>query len=256
MINGIITDIQRASVHDGPGYRTTVFLKGCPLRCAWCHNPETINPKPETLLYPEKCIGCNMCDKGCFSGARVVCGREVSPEQLFDELVSDIPYYKNGGGVTFSGGEPLMQKEFLKEMIRLCKSKNINVAVETSLMIFDKDILSSVDLIIADLKIWDNALHKKYTGVDNLQIIENFRRADSLGVRMIARTPIIPEIEQDIDKISEFLHSLKNLVRYELLPYHPLGLPKYEALGLDKPQFTIPTDQYMKELKKYVIDLC
>jgi pyruvate formate lyase activating enzyme len=196
-----------------------------------------------------------MCDKGCFSGARVVCGREVTPEELFDEIALDLPYYKNGGGVTFSGGEPLMQKEFLKEMIRLCKSKNINVAVETSLIIFDKDILSSVDLIIADLKIWDNALHKKYTGVDNLNIIENFRKADRLGVKIIARTPIIPEIKQDIDKISEFLHSLKNLVRYELLPYHPLGLPKYEALGLDKPGFTIPTDQYMKELKKYVNNL-
>lgn len=255
MTTGIITDIQRASIHDGPGYRTTVFLKGCPLRCEWCHNPETINPNPEMLFYPEKCIGCNMCDKGCYSGARVVCGREITPDKLFEEIVVDLPYYKNGGGVTFSGGEPLMQKDFLREVIKLCKKEKINVAVETSLIIFDEEIFSSVDLVLADLKIWDNDLHKKHTGVSNTQIKENFKKVDSLGVKIIARTPIIPEIEQGVDKISEFVSGLKNLVKYELLPYHPLGLPKYAALGLKKPQFSIPTDQYMKELNKYVTNL-
>ena len=134
MKTGLISDIQRASTHDGEGYRTTVFFKGCPLKCKWCHNPETIKPTPEILAYPEKCIGCNMCDKGCFSGARVVCGKEMTANELLNEILLDFPYYTNGGGVTFSGGEPLMQRDFLLEIINLCKDKGISVAIETSLI--------------------------------------------------------------------------------------------------------------------------
>lgn len=107
----VVTDIERASVHDGPGIRTVVFFKGCPLKCAWCHNPECISPNPEMMFYPEKCIGCGQCEKGCYSGAKVMCGREMTDEEIMKEILSDRDYYGTDGGVTFSGGEPMMQKE-------------------------------------------------------------------------------------------------------------------------------------------------
>ena len=150
---GIIADIQRASVHDGPGLRTTVFFKGCPLRCAWCHNPECIGREPEILLYPEKCIGCKRCDEGCYTGARVLCGNEMTAEALLREILLDRAYYGHDGGVTFSGGEPLMQAPFLSEMIDLCRASGIHTAVETSLAIFDGAIYGKLDLVMADFKI-------------------------------------------------------------------------------------------------------
>ena len=255
MKKSLIFNIQNFCINDGPGIRTTVFFKGCPLKCKWCHNPETIKPTPEILAYPEKCIGCNMCDKGCFSGARVVCGKEMTANELLNEILLDFPYYTNGGGVTFSGGEPLMQRYFIFEIINLCKDKGISVAIETSLIYFDEEIFSKLDFVMADLKIWDSQVHEEYTGVKNNVIKENFKRLDALGIPIIARTPIIPGINQEIDKISDFLKELKNVRKYELLPYHPLGLPKYEALGLKTPEFSVPTDDYMKELNKYAFDI-
>ena len=256
MKSGIITDIKRASFHDGPGCRTIVFLKGCPLRCKWCHNPEAISPITEILYYPEKCIGCNLCDDGCFSGARVICGKEMNSQELLDEIILDLPYFKNGGGVTFSGGEPLMQREYLLEVIKLCKHKQINVAIETSMIYFDEEIFALTDYVLADFKIWDPAIHKKFVGTSNDNIKENFLRLDKLGVPIHARTPVIPEVDQGIDKISAFLRVLKNVKKYELLPYHPLGSPKYSALGLELPEFSVPSDDYMKELDKYAFNLC
>ena len=256
MKTGIITEIKRATFHDGPGCRTIVFMKGCPLSCKWCHNPEAINPKPEILLYPEKCIGCNMCDKGCFSGARVICGKEITAKELISEILLDLPYYESGGGVTFSGGEPLYQKDFLLDSIKECKKNGISVAIETSMIYFDEEIFSLTDYVLADFKVWNTHIHKKFVGVGNELIKENFTRLDKLGVKIFARTPIIPEIEQGVDKISEFLSTLKNVKKYELLPYHPLGLPKYSALGLKIPEFTVPSDELMKELNRYAFDLC
>ena len=252
MTKGIVTDIQRASVHDGPGLRTTVFFKGCPLGCKWCHNPECISFEKEVLQYPEKCIGCGMCDKGCFSGAKVVCGREMTAQDVLKEILADKAYYGSDGGVTFSGGEPMAQSEFLDECIDLAKENGIGCAVETSLIYFDENIFRKLDIVMADLKIWDDNLHKEYTGVSNKRIIENFIKLDKLGVPIIARTPVIPEIEQGTDKISEFLKGLSNIKRYELLPYHPLGEAKRTALGIAKTQFTVPSKEYMKELEKYV----
>ena len=252
MIKGMIADIQRASFHDGSGIRTTVFFKGCPLRCAWCHNPECISQKPQELFYAHKCIGCGMCAEGCYAGARVVCGREMSAEEVLDQILLDKPYYGDDGGVTFSGGEPLMQTEFLGECIRLCRGEGISCAVETSLAIFDEDVLSSLDFVMADLKIWDSHIHKQYTGVGNEKIIENFKRLNELNIPIIARTPVIPQIEQGIKEISEFLYSLKNVKRYELLPYHSIGDAKREAMNEELPPFTVPTREYMEELKKYV----
>lgn len=251
MNKGLIADIQRASLHDGYGIRTTVFFKGCPLSCKWCHNPECISFEKEILQYPEKCIGCNMCDKGCYAGAKVVCGREYSADELLSEILLDRLYFDNEGGVTFSGGEPLAQKVFLSEIIDKCKENNISCAVETSMIYFDEDIFKKLDFVMADLKIWDTETHKRYTGVNNEIIKENIKKLNELNIPIIIRTPVIPDIQQGTDKISEFVYSLKNVIQYELLPYHPLGVGKAKALGKEINEFDVPTKEYMKELKQY-----
>ncbi len=254
MNKAVVVNIQRASVHDGPGLRTTVFFKGCPLKCAWCHNPESIDPKPQILHYPEKCIGCGLCEEGCFSGAKVVCGKEMTAEEIFAEILQDKPNYAGNGGATFSGGEPLIYPKILKELITLCKNNGIGTAIETSLYLFDPEILSSVDFVMADFKIWDNHKHKQYTGVNNDIIKENFKRLDALGTPFMVRTPIIPTINDSVDeivKIRDFIKDFKNIVDYELLPYHSLGVTKQKALGISETVFEIPEKSKMELLKSY-----
>ncbi len=236
MCKALIADIQRASTHDGPGLRTTVFFKGCPLNCAWCHNPECISFEKEFLYYPEKCIGCNKCDEGCFSGAKVVCGKEYSLNELLNEILLDMPHFKNGGGVTFSGGEPMCQKEFLLKMISLLKENNISTAIETSLIYFDEEVFSKIDYIMADLKLFDDELHKKYTGVSNKNILENFKKLDNLNKPFIVRTPLIKGVT-DNENIDNFVSTLKNAVKHEYLTYHPLGISKARALGKNQERF-------------------
>ncbi|MBQ1245707.1 MAG: glycyl-radical enzyme activating protein [Clostridia bacterium] len=253
-LTALITEIERFSVHDGPGIRTTVFLKGCPLHCVWCHNPECISFEPQMLHYPEKCIGCGKCDEGCYAGARVLCGREMTVEDIMSEILADKPYYGEQGGVTISGGEPLAHREFTMALIEACHREGIHVGVESSLYRFDEEILSSLDLIMADLKIFDDDKHKKYVGIGNEAIKQNLRRADALGIPMIIRTPIVPGINDTVENISataEFLRTLKNVTAYELLPYHPLGISKATALGIEMQEFTVPTSTQMEELKKY-----
>ena len=219
MVRGLVADIQRASLHDGDGIRTTVFLKGCPLSCVWCHNPECISSRQQELFYPEKCIGCGMCEKGCYAGARVICGKSMTAEEVFLEILEDAAYYNEGGGVTISGGEPLAQKEFTRALILLCREKGISCAMETSLIFYDEEIMKNLDFVMADLKIWDNMIHKKYTGMGNEKIKEHFIMLNRINIPIIARTPVIPEIDQGIDKISQFLRKLENVKKYELLPY-------------------------------------
>ncbi len=231
MSKGLVADIERFSTHDGPGIRTVVFFKGCPLNCEWCHNPECISFEKQTMFYPEKCIGCGQCDKGCYTGAKITCGKEYTAGELLTEILRDKPYYGEKGGVTFSGGEPLAQAEFLSEIIDLCKADGINCGVETSLIYMNKEIFKKLDIVMADLKIWDSEIHKKHTGVPNEKIIENFKTLNTLGVPIIMRTPVIPGIEQGIDKIGEFAKSLCNVIEHELLEYHPLGEEKRKALG-------------------------
>ncbi len=252
MVKGIVADIQRSSIHDGPGIRTTVFLKGCPLHCAWCHNPECIDPKPQMLHYPEKCIGCGQCDKGCFAGAKVLCGKEMTVQEVLAEILQDKDYYGTDGGVTISGGEPLVQREFLIALLDACKNEGIHCALETSLVIYDEEVFRKLNLCMADLKIWDEALHEQYTGVKNTKIKDHFQKLNTLGIPIIARTPVIPEIDQGIPEISAFLKALEHVKQYELLPYHPLGNGKREALGLPADGFTIPSAELMKELQTYV----
>lgn len=253
-MNGMIADIQRMSLHDGPGLRTTVFLKGCPLHCAWCHNPECIAFEPEMMFYPDRCIHCGKCDEGCFSGARAVCGRRMSPREVLEEILRDREYYGFSGGVTFSGGEPLAQPDFLLEAILLCREQNIHCAIETSLFLYREEILKKLDLVIADLKLWDDGEHRRFTGVSNKGIREHFRALDSLGVPIIIRTPVIVGINADPEKIApiaEFAAGMKNVIQYELLPYHPLGNTKRTALGMKPESFSAPDAVMMKELNTY-----
>ena len=249
----VIFDIERSALHDGPGIRTVVFFKGCPLRCRWCHNPESWDFAPQTLLYPEKCISCGGCAEGCYTGARTLCGREMTVEEVMKPIVADKPYYGADGGVTLSGGEPQAQAEFAAALADACHAEGISVAIETSMAIYNPDLLSKTDLIIADVKVWDDTLHREYVGVSNAPILENIRRADTLGVPILIHTPVIGGIndtEAEITAIRDFVQSLRHAVGYELLPYHPFGLDKARAMGQDMPRFPEPTKEQMERLRE------
>ncbi len=253
-IKGIIADIQRCSVHDGPGLRTTVFFKGCQLKCEWCHNPETIAYEPQEMLYPEKCIGCGQCDKGCFSGARVTAGKEMSVKDVLKDIEQDMPYYADDGGITISGGEPLCQKDFALALIDACKEKGINVGLESNLC-FPPDtvrpVLERIDLLMADLKLWDSEQHKRWTGMGNGFVKENLWQAAELKLATILRTPVIPDVNdrpEVIGRIAAFAATLPNLKYYELLSYHPLGVDKAKALGLNMRTFETPSKAKMELL--------
>ena len=268
---GMITDIQRFSLNDGPGIRTTVFLKGCNLHCAWCHNPETIRKKNELMVYPANCIGCGHCVPVCPSGARsiaagvlqfdrsrctacgacaAVCfpgalkmaGRSVSVAEVMGEILQDRAYYADsGGGVTLSGGELFCQAEFADALIDACRKEKIPVAVETNLnWQFEsvRPILEKLDLIMFDVKIFDSVEHKRWTGVENAELLDNARRLDTLNRPLIARTPLIPgatDSAENIRAIAGFLRNFRNLRCYELLNFNPLGESKYRALEEKNP---------------------
>lgn len=250
----LITELQRFSIHDGPGIRTTVFLKGCPLRCQWCHNPECISFEKEIMFYPEHCIHCGKCAEGCYSGARVPCGRLMSTDGVLAEILEDKSYYGTEGGVTLSGGEPLAHREFTLELLKKCRAAGIGTALESSMYRFDGEILSLVDILMADIKIFNSRLHEEYTGISNAEMLKNIKRADSLGIPMIIRTPVVTGVNDTAENIrdtAEFLRSCKNVVKYELLPYHPLGISKAQALGRRATEFTAPTKEKMEELRTY-----
>jgi len=250
----IITAIERCSFEDGPGLRTVVFFKGCPLTCIWCHNPECIDFSPQTMFYPEKCIGCGRCNEGCYSGARVICGKRMTMDEIFSIIELDKDYYGDEGGVTFSGGEPLAQAQVLSELIEKCKSAGIKTCIETSLCIFNKEILGNLDYIIADFKIFDDEKHKKYVGISNRIIKENFIKLDSLNIPFEVHTPVIPGINDtpgEIKNIKSFIMQFKNLKKYKLLPYHALGVPKQKALGMKEMRFEIPSNEKMEALLAY-----
>jgi pyruvate formate lyase activating enzyme len=274
-VDGIITDIQRFCVHDGPGIRTTVFFKGCNLRCAWCHNPETILPQPQLQVHPDKCIACGACLAACPRGAhtavdgqrnfnRRLCtacgtcvrtcyaealklvGREVAGPAVLAEVLEDRAFYANsGGGVTLSGGEPLCQQAFAIEVLRLCRDAGVHTAIETNLAWpweHVEPVLPWLDLLMADIKTMDTALHRQWTGTGNERVLDNVRRLAGRDLPLIIRTPVIPGVndtEKEIGRIADFIADLPNLQYYELLPYHPLGLGKYASLGMAS---SIPED--------------
>ena len=267
MPKAMIFDIQRNSFVDGPGIRTTVFFKGCNLRCKWCHNPESQSFDKQMMFYKDKCTGCGKCREVCpnhlqscdFCGkcelycpadARKVCGREYTPAEVFAEVIKDKAFYDNsGGGVTFSGGECMLQLDFLCEILEKCKSAGIHTAVDTAGNVpwesFEK-ILPFTDLFLYDIKAFGAELHRKGTGVSNELILENLKnlsgRAD-----IIVRIPVIGgynDNDEEIRQIADFLRQIK-IIKAELLPYHAMGEHKYTALGRNTESFNVPNKNFM-----------
>lgn len=285
MSSGVITHIQRFSVHDGPGIRTTVFLKGCQMHCPWCHNPETYRRQPEIQVYPQRCIGCRACAEACPQGAHefaetghvyhrdrcmacgacaetcyakslVRVGQTRTAEAVVAEVLADRPFYQTTGGVTLSGGEPLVQAEFTQAILDLCRREGIHTAIETNLAWPWKSVaplVPLVDLFLVDVKMMDDLEHRTWTGVSNTRTLENLRQLDSLGKTLMIRTPVMAGVNdrpEQIEAIADFLATLNNVQQYDLLPYHPLGTGKYDALGLDgpRPEFHTPSAAQLESL--------
>ncbi len=293
MTKGRIVGIKRFEIHDGDGIRTTLFLKGCPLKCTWCHNPEAISSKPQIAWLREKCIGCGECVSVCsahrfsegehvYERAHCVCcgkcadvclgealtfyGRALSPEEALTLLTEDeIFYHSSGGGVTLSGGEPLQQADFCRELLRLLKRKGIHTAVDTCGFAgkgeVDK-IIDDTDVFLYDMKFYDEKKHIQYTGCTNKPIIENLKYIDGKGKPVEIRIPLIPAVNDDqIAPIGRFLAVLNHISKVKLLPYYTFSSFKYEALEMENtlPVAETPGDQQLSEaagiLKSFGLDV-
>ena len=262
---GLVFDVKHFAVHDGPGIRTTIFLKGCPLRCAWCHSPESQSPEPEVVFNPDPCIGCGHCVEACpngaqtmenpkilrercnasgrcvevcFAGALTMYGEKRTVGELLEEVERNRPLYEtSGGGVTVSGGEPTIQPAFTRALLGALKDRGIHTALDTcGLADWEalRDILDNVDLVLYDLKHMDSTLHESMTGLPNHLILSNLERVAGLGKTLVIRVPVIPGFNDDVDhfrKMGRFLEGLGGVESVELLPYHNLGAPKYATLG-------------------------
>lgn len=264
MNTATIFDIQRNSFVDGPGIRTTVFFKGCNLRCKWCHNPESQSTDPQIMFYKDKCVGCGRCkdinegdsDFICFNSAKFVCGKKYATEEILNVILKDKAYYENsGGGVTFSGGECMLQVDFLADVLKKCKEKSIHTAVDTAGNVpwadFER-IIPYTDLFLYDIKTMNDELHRKYTGVSNKQILSNAIRLFENGSNVMIRIPIIPGVNNnvaDIKEIRKFLSPYRPS-GIELLPYHKMGEHKYEGLSMYMPKFEVPTKHMINELQQ------
>lgn len=265
MKTALISDIKRFAVHDGPGIRTTVFFKGCPLKCRWCHNPEGISFKPQLAFYENKCIGCGECKKDgftaqdCLGEARVLYGKETTVEELLPSLLEDKDFYEtSGGGVTLSGGECLCQGDFCAELLQALKNEGIHTAVDTCGFVA-RDALHKVipytDIFLYDIKAIDEDVHIKCTGQSNKIILENIRYLDSLGKAIEVRIPYVPEYNADqIEKIAEFLRALKNVQAVKVLPYHNYAGSKYAALDMENtlPKI-LPTEEEIKKAEALLV---
>lgn len=265
-MRGMILNIQKFCTKDGPGIRTTVFLKGCPLRCEWCHNPESQKTRAELLYDAEKCTGCGRCTKICETGAQrfesghildrsrcaecfkcvsISCGaleragKSVSVDEVIKEVADDAVFYESsGGGLTLSGGEPFAQPEFALALLSAAKSIGLHTCVETCGYV-PKEVIEKaagvVDIFLYDIKLTNDKLHRKYTGVSNQLISENLRHIDLLGAKTILRCPIIPGIN-DTDEhfagIASAASSLKNIIEINIEPFNQLSGAKYGRLGL------------------------
>ena len=264
-----VTNIQRFSLNDGPGIRTTVFLQGCNMRCSWCHNPETFSAHPVLMHYPDKCIGCGKCFEACpqkahkldaetgkhiidrtlcvscgkcaeicFADALVMSSKPMTVEEVMNEVRQDKLYYEeSGGGVTVSGGEALLHCDFVSALADACHAEGIKIAVETNMSLpwhHIESTLRKMDLIMCDMKLNICTEHRKYTGEDNCMIFNNIGRSSRLGIPVIVRTPLIPGITDSLENIrpiAEYMSKMDNILYYELLNFNPLGGSKYEALN-------------------------
>lgn len=282
---GCIFNVQRFSVNDGPGIRTTVFMKGCPLNCVWCHNPESKSAHAEIFYDPKKCLNCRACENICpnvrhdfKSGSHeyiregctlchacadncVACALETvgtrrSVDEIMKEVLRDKIFYEtSGGGITLSGGEPMYQFDFTLSLLKAAKSEGLHTCIETcgfsSRENFEKTI-PFVDIFLFDCKETDPKRHKQYTGVSNEKILENLHYIDSLGAKTVLRCPIIPSFndrEDHFEEIAELANSLDNIIEINVEPYHPLGSGKSELLGKSYPlaDLSFPDEETVKE---------
>jgi len=277
-MTGTVLSIERCSLHDGPGLRTTVFLKGCPLSCLWCHNPESLSFKPELYFFHEKCTGCGVfctiCENGsmcegtpainrvncsacgkcvsvCPNAAFEIKGCVMSAQDVMGEVLKDVRYYESsGGGLTISGGEPLAQFAFTLELLRLAKESGIHTCIETSGHVATNRLLAVmpyVDLFLYDFKESDDHNHKKFTGVSRNLIVDNLHAINNAGAKIILRCPIIPacnERAEHFSAIAATANALRNITEVNIMPYHPMGASKAARIGREYtiPDMAFPTD--------------
>jgi len=268
-MTGVIFDLKRFAVHDGGGLRTTLFLKGCPLRCPWCQNPEGIERKPMLWHNPvvcltcgscvpacpqnalrlderihvdrERCVVCGKCADVCPAAAMACTGETVTAEEAAARLLRDRVFFGENGGVTLSGGEVLAQWEFARDVLAICKKAGADTAIETCLLASREAVealLPVVDHFIADIKYLDGETHRHVVGADNAQILENFRFLAERGADLLVRTPLIPgytATEENIRAIARFLRGIDPAIKYELLNFNPLCRSKYSAMEQDYP---------------------
>jgi pyruvate formate lyase activating enzyme len=292
-VTGVTFNVQRFSTEDGPGIRTTVFMKGCPLRCRWCHNPEGLSPKPELVWYDVRCIGarrclaacptsaleltpegmridrercspCELCADACPSAALEVIGRRWTPEELLAQVAKDAAFYEtSGGGVTISGGEPTMQPDFVEALLRLCHEASIATALDTcghaDWHVYER-LLPHVDLVLFDLKVMDRERHRQATGVYPDRIHANAAAIAERGLPMWVRTPVIPgytDDEENVAALAAFIRDrLPTVQRWDLLAYTNLGVSKYRRLGLPCPLegAELPARHHMERLAAVATD--
>jgi pyruvate formate lyase activating enzyme len=284
VLTGLVSSIQRFCLHDGPGIRTTLFLKGCPLRCFWCHNPECLSAQPQVQVFPERCLGCGACvaacDHGartrgpagpvyrrdqcqvcghciteCFAGALEMVGRRMTVGQVMDELLRDRAFYRGLGGITLSGGEPLMQVDFSRAVLAAGRDEGLHTALETSAHCLWEDLeclLPLVDLLMVDLKHADPEKHRAVAGVTNKRILENLQRLAATDIPLLLRTPVIPTVNDTPEEVGAIADLVKGMrenrlqrgaepPRLELLPFHRLASDKYRGLGLTNKSSSLRT---------------
>ncbi len=266
--SGLVFNIQRYSLNDGPGIRTTVFLKGCPLCCAWCHNPEGIQPGPEVITVESRCatcgecrnacpvadlttelgplpprvpdcLQCHACIEACSTQARQVIGRTMTTREVLQEVLKDRIFYDDsGGGVTFSGGEPLMQPRFLLALLGRCRESGLHAVLDTTGFAKTEHLLAAArlaDLVLYDVKAFDEATHRRLTGVSNRTILSNLKALDADHHQVWIRLPVVPGFNDDpgdLREIAGFIRTLRSVTRVSLLPFHRTGLHKFRRLGL------------------------
>lgn len=275
MADGIIFNIQKFCINDGPGIRTTVFFKGCPLRCRWCHNPESQRISTDLLFSAEKCVlcgkcalvcknnahkisdthfinrkscvSCKECETACVYDALSFAGKRVSADEVIKTVLSDKEFFEDsGGGLTVSGGEPFMQPEFLSELLKKAKENSLHTCVETCGFADKKVILALaelVDIFLFDYKLSDTRLHKEYTGAGNEKIIENLYALNERGSKIILRCPVIPGVndnEEHFKGIAKTANKLENVMGIEIAPYHELGISKSQRLDESADIFDVP----------------
>lgn len=290
-LKGNVFDIQRYSIHDGDGIRTVVFLKGCPLRCKWCANPESQSSSPQLFFSPSRCIGCASCVRSCKNNemtwedgklqihwdrcnnddlewtkvcpakALIIKGEWMSVEEVMTEIEKDRLFYeKSKGGVTLSGGEPLAQSEFAAALLEECKEKGIHTAIETTGYV-KREVLEQVipftDLFLYDFKVLDSAKHKKWTNVENGRILKNLKYLAEMKADIIVRTPLIPGVNDSIDEIKSMVATLKKygIKKYDILPFHQYGSKKYNSCGINYSMREIepPDEKTIEEIRKMIL---